>query len=484
MSTEPTVSRAELAKAVDARQFFALAFGTIVGVGWVVYLGYWLELAGPLGAIVGFAAGTAIIVIIGMCYAEMAGMFPVSGGEVAYTYETYGARTAFVSGWLLALVYTAVTTWEAISISLLAENLIPGIRGPELYTVAGEPVYLGTILVGLSGMVFFTYLNYRGVKGAARVQELLTAVFLILCSVFIIAGLGWGETENLRPFFQRSATGSILPGVFAALITAPFFLAGFDTVPQVMEEKADGTALKTAVTMIVLAIGAAGIFYCLIILSSSMVVPWQDLLDVEQLPAVVAFERAFGSPILAKTIVIAAMLGLITTWNAVFIAASRVVFSLSRGHMIPPVFSSVHSGFGSPTVAVLLVGMLGSVGVFLGRGAIGPIVNMSVICFSIVYLLVCLAVILLRRRRPNHVRPYLVPGGNLTAALGVVGSLFVLVLTLRDPYVNARGGFPLEWTLLLIGIGLGLLFWIVSRRVRSQVSDEVRKGLILGPQGD
>ena len=198
----------------------------------------------------------------------------------------------------------------------------------------------------------------------------------------------------------------------------------------------------------------------------------------------VAFERAFGSPILAKTIVIAAMLGLITTWNAVFIWASRVVFSLSRGHMIPPVFSSVHSGFGSPTAAVLLVGMLGSVGVFLGRGAIGPIVNMSAICFSIVYLLVCLAVILLRRRRPNHVRPYLVPGGNLTAALGVVGSLFVLVLTLRDPYVNARGGFPLEWTLLLIGIGLGLLFWIVSRRVRSQVSDEVRKGLILGPQGD
>ena len=123
--TKP-IPRPQLRKAVSARQFFMLAFGTVVGVGWLVYPGVWLSNSGPLGAIAGFAGGGVIMLVIALCYAEMAGMFPVSGGEVAYTYEVYGLRLSFLCGWLLAFEYIAVTSWEAISLALIADALFPG----------------------------------------------------------------------------------------------------------------------------------------------------------------------------------------------------------------------------------------------------------------------------------------------------------------------------------------------------------------------
>ena len=72
-------TRPSLQRAIGKGQFFTLAFGTIIGVGWIIYLGYWLAPAGPLGAAIGFGAGTLLIALIGLCYAEMASMFPVSG---------------------------------------------------------------------------------------------------------------------------------------------------------------------------------------------------------------------------------------------------------------------------------------------------------------------------------------------------------------------------------------------------------------------
>ncbi len=88
----------KLEKGIKLRHYFVLGFGCIVGVGWVVVLGEWLEQAGPLGALLGFAGGGSLMIIVGLCYGEMATMFPVAGGEIAYTYEIYGVKTSFLVG--------------------------------------------------------------------------------------------------------------------------------------------------------------------------------------------------------------------------------------------------------------------------------------------------------------------------------------------------------------------------------------------------
>lgn len=175
MSMRTSPSRSHLSKTVSARQFFTLAYGTVVGVGWVIYPGIWLATSGPLGAILGFAGGTLIMLVIALCYTEMASMFPVAGGEVAYTYEVYGLGLSFLTGWLLAFEYIAVTSWEAISLALIADYLFPGISGPELYSVGGHPVRLGSLLIAVGGMVLFTLLSLsrcqsscQGTGGAHR----------------------------------------------------------------------------------------------------------------------------------------------------------------------------------------------------------------------------------------------------------------------------------------------------------------------------
>lgn len=471
--------RAALGKAVSTSQFFTLAFGTIIGVGWVIYLGLWLQPAGPLGAIIGFAAGTLLVVLIGLCYAEMAAMLPVSGGEIAYTYEAFGTRASFTTGWMLGFVYTAVTSWEAIAIGVLMQDLFPSLAGPALYEAFGETVYLGPLIAGLVSMVFFTVLNYRGVRGAARFQSVLTYAFLLLCLVFIAAGFVFGSTENLQPLFVTDAQGSILPGIIAVFVTAPFFLAGFDVIPQMMEEKSDGTGARSAATMIVVALLAAGVFYALVIVSASMIGPWQTLMDYDQLPAAAAFEAAFDSSIPSRAVLIAAFIGIMTTFNAVFLGASRVIFALGRGNLIPPALGNVHSTFGSPSAAIWLVGGLGTLGVILGRGAIGPLVNVATICFGIVFALVSLGVIRLRKTRPDAERPYRVPGGVVTASAAVVASLTFAYLAFTSPY-QAGEGIPLEWWVLSVGVVLGAVLWFAGRNARNRIDESERRHLILG----
>lgn len=482
LADSTTLHRASLGEAVGAGQFFTIAFGTIIGVGWVIYLGYWLEPAGPLGAVIGFSAGTALVALIGLCYAEMAAMFPVSGGEVAYTYEAFGTATSFITGWLLAFIYTAVTSWEGIAVGVLAQTFFPGLAGPELYSVFGTPVRAGPLILGLASMAFFTVLNYRGVALAARAQDVLTYAFLALCVLFIGAGLAFGDVANLSPAFVRSESGSIVPGIIAAFITAPFFLAGFDVIPQVMEERTSGTSPLAAARMILVALMSAGLFYVLVIVSAAMVTPWQRLLQFDDLPAARAFAEAFSSPLFSRAILIAAFIGILTTFNAVFMGASRVIFAMSRAHMIPTALSRVHPRFASPAASVLFVGVLGALGVVLGEGAIGPMVNVATICFGIAFALVSLGVIRLRSTRPDLERPYRVPGGRVTATAAVAAAVLFVVLAATDPY-EPGGGVPLEWMLLAVALFLGAAFWVAGRSHRGRITEDQRRVLILGGHG-
>jgi amino acid transporter len=474
--------REELSKVVTTTQYFTMAFGTIVGVGWVIYLGYWLSPAGPVGAVLGFALGAGMMMLIAINYAETASVFPVSGGEMAYTYEMYGLRTSYVTGWLLALAYISVVAWEAISLAMLLETLFPVLHGPELYTVGGEPVYVGSIVIGMLGMVGFTALHYLGVRWGAQVQNVLTGLFILSSLCFIVAGLGWGDPANLQPLFKEAADGgtaSVVPGILAVLMTAPYFLAGFDTIPQVLEEKDEETSLRSVGWMMALAVGMAGVFYALVILSASMAMPWEKLLELEELPAAAAFRATFESPLVADFVLAAALLGLLTSWNAIFIAASRLVFALSRARMIPSTFKTLHPAFQSPTNAVLFVGFIGAFGVPLGQGGLTPVLNVGVICWAIVFLLVTVGTLRMRVRRPDLERPFRVPGGKGVMGLGIVGAAFFVYLSVSDPYVSADG-FPMEWGLLLVWLALGGVFWWMASDVRGEVDEAERRRLIFG----
>ncbi|MBI4499978.1 MAG: APC family permease [Gemmatimonadetes bacterium] len=476
--TEPAPAR--LRKELGLRQYFTLGFGAIIGTGWLTVMGFWLDRAGPLGAITAFLGGGLIMALVALCYAEVSTLLPVSGGELAYGYELFGVRGAFVVGWLLALVYIATVAFEAISAAWIVGVLIPGSEGPVLYRgFLGEPVRLSTVLIGVGGTAYLGYLNYRGARSATRFQDLATFALLLFSAVFMAAGLATGDVANLAPLFRRSGSGSVWGGFAAVLVMTPFFYAGFNIVPQALEEIAPGVALGRAGKVMLLALAVAVLFYCLAILSASLSMPWEQLLQFD-LPVAAAFERALGSPILAKVVLLAALFGIITTWNPVYLGAARVIFALGRAGIIDGRFATVHSRFGSPSVAVWFTGIVASLGIILGRKAILPIVSVAGLGFAVAFLFTCLTAIKLRRTRAAQARPYRMPGGTRMAVLAVLGSIFVLGLALYQPWVDSKGTFPIEWKVLLGWSVLGGLFWLAASGIRKRVSESERRRLILG----
>jgi APA family basic amino acid/polyamine antiporter len=473
------ITRGRLKKEIGASELFTFGFGTIIGVAWIVVMGSWLDAAGPLGAILAFALGGLVMMLVGLCYAEISTMIPVAGGEMAYAYEIFGTRACFAMGWFLSLAYIATTSFEAVSLGWIAGTLVPGIEGVHLYSVLDFPIKSGTLTLGLLGMGLLTLLNYRGGKLSGIFQDIITYGKMILYVVFISAGIFWGKTTNLEPLFRRSDAGSIWPGILAVFMTAPFWYAGFNVIPQLLEEKSDKTSLKLAGRVIVLSVVVAIFFYCLLILSPSMIIPWQKLTTFS-LPAADAFRAAFNSSFLVRAILLAGLLGNITAWNGCFICASRLLFALGRGQILRPSFGAVHPSLGSPVVAVAFVGVVGGLGVFLGKSAIVPIVNVASTCFALAFLLISVGVIKMRIEQPDRLRPYRVPGGVFTAVASALASLFVLFLTLYQPYQSAKGPIPIEWMFLAGWAIFGWVCWVAARKVRGRVSEADRRKLILG----
>ncbi len=471
----------KLSKEIGALQFFTLAFGAVVGSGWAVVLGDWLTQAGPAGAMLGLASGGVVIAIIGLCYGEVSSLIPVSGGEMAYAYEAFGERACFYLGWFMAGGYIVVTSFEAISIGWILGALIPSWEGPTIYTSLGGEVHAGTLAVGLLSMVVITWLNYRGAKAAARLQDTLVIALLVLATVFIGAGVVRGDPANLQPLFVRSASGSVLPGVIALFMTASFWFGGFNVVPQAMEEKSPGTKLANVGVMIVLSIVIGVVFKTLVVFAASMTMPWKQL-TTAKVPVATAFEVALGSRVLAKLVLVTALCGLFSTWNSVHIGASRALFALGRAGFLSEKFATVHPTHGSPSFAVLFVGVLGALGTLLGRQAILPIVTATATCLCLGYLVTCATMIRLRLRDPNQRRPFTAPGGMLTAIVGLLGAIVSLVLSLYQPYVDAKGRLPLEWILLAVWLVAGVGAWAMAGARRAQVGAVERRRVIMGAE--
>lgn len=461
-------------------EFFALAFGSMIGVGWVTAVGGWLSQAGPLGAIIAFLIGGAIMLCIGLCYAEATPMLPVAGGEIAYSYLAFGTFKAFVVGWFLAFGYIAISGFEAISIGKVLGYMFPNSDWWLLYHVAGDPVYGSHLLLGVVFTGLITWTHYRGTESAAALQRWLTIGFVLVTLIFIGAGLLGGKWENLDPMFSATGGGSfktIAAGILVVLVTVPFWFVGFDTIPQAAEEAEVSMPPGKFALLIVGSIVAATLFYVVLIISIGMIAPWQSIVDAD-LPAARAFEAAFTSKGMVYLVLTAALLGLFTSWNGFFLAGARVLFSLGRGRIIPASFGETHPRHGTPHRAVLLTGLLTLLAPLMGRQALLSFVNAGAFCIAIAFLGVALSIMRLRRSHPQLPRPFRLPGGRMIPALAALGSLFLITVMIW-PGSPAALSWPREVIILGVLAILGAGFWLGGRHSRTLISERRRAFLIL-----
>ena len=129
---------AELASKLRLTDYFTLGWGTMVGVGWLVVMDDWLERGGPLGGILGFAIGGALLVPIGYVYGKLVAAMPDASGEVAYTARVFPRSISFATGWMMILSYFIVCPWEAVAVGRIAAYIFPGLNSLELYAIAAS----------------------------------------------------------------------------------------------------------------------------------------------------------------------------------------------------------------------------------------------------------------------------------------------------------------------------------------------------------
>ncbi|MCW3838099.1 APC family permease [Sphingomonas canadensis] len=442
-------------------QMFAMGFGPIIGSAWVVILGHWLIGGGPGGAILGFAAGALIMLSIAACYAELTTRTLMTGGEFIFTLHVYGRTTAFLVGWFMMLCWVCVTIFEALALAWFAELLVPALRQPPLFTAFGSAVTLPQIAVGAAGALLIFMVNYGGERVIARFQSLVTYGFLALASLLLLYMLGNGTPANLQPLFPSDSETRWWAGAAAIFANAAFLFNGFQAISQVVEERAPGLPLKTIGRVMLITIAAAGAYYCLTILAVSMVAPWRETAHAE-MATLAATEKLPGGAVLGSVLLLLVMASLIKTWNSVFVMAIRTLVALGRERMVPEWLAETDGTSGTPRRAVAFVTLLSIAGLLLGRGAIGPVVDMSAASMTLCYVLCCLAVPILRRR-DGDVAAYRVPGGHATIAVAVLGSLMMMGVALIGPLVGATS-LPLIHVLLLIWLALGVVFWMVQRR--------------------
>ena len=469
----------ELKKSLGGVQFFSIGFGGIVGVGWIVYMGLWFTQAGPMGTVLAFLTGGLLMALVGLCYAEIGAMYPVAGGEAVYAYGAFGRIASFTVGWALVLMMTAVVPYVSVGLAWILDALVPGIGGPVLYSWRGQPIHALGLAIALVWTALLGWINYRGIQGAAKFQDWLTYGKILISILFFAAGIFGGSTANLEPMFVTAKDGSIWGGFIGVLATTPWFFGGFNEIPQVMEERAEGTSSRTLGLIVVLSILAAATFYALAALAAGMVGPWQQIV-AQDLPVAAAFRMAFGSEWLARVVLVAGLFGIVTVGNGASIGATRLLFALGRARMITPAFTKLHPAYGSPVTAIVFVTVFGLAGDFLGRSGIAPIVNVGSAAACLAYLLTSLGVWKLRRTEPDRIRPYRIPAGGVVSVLAAVGSVFLMGSSIRQQWLDAKGGIPIEWAVMAVWAAIGVVMYRAAAPARAGLTEAAQRRTIMG----
>jgi len=437
----------QLARKLRLTDYFTLGWGTMVGVGWLVVMDDWLLRGGSLGTLLGFAIGGALLLPIGWVYGQLVAAMPDASGEVAYTAAVFPRSVSFSTGWMMVLAYFIVCPWEAVAIGRIVGYIFPAFDSLELYRIAGRPVYLPHLLIGLGLTALLTILNYRGVRLSATFQNWTSFGTLALFVVFVAAGVRHGSLSNVRPLFTHTPLISIL----LVLQIVPYYMTGFESVGKAAEEAGSGFSPQSFLTAIWMAIGVGALFYTIVVAAVSFAAPWQAFTTQKFMTAAV-FQHATGSRWILNAILAAAVLSLFKCFNGNFVAASRLVFALSRQGLLPPATSRVHTRFQTPSSAVLWIGLATSACMLLGDAILVPISEVGSVACAFGWSSACAAYLALGSAGKL---PAASPAGKVVAAIGLAVGLSMIFMKLSP---GVPGHFSqYEWLALCVWVVLGVV---------------------------
>ena len=440
---------------------------TMIGIGAIIGAGIFAMLGEA--AVKGGAGPSLIISIIltaiacgfaALCYAELAAMVPISGSAYTYAYATMGELVAWIIGWDLILEYAIGNVAVAISWSGYFNDFLRSAFGfgvplwlrmdyhtflksgadiasvPHLF---GFPVVCNLLAVSI--VAFLTWLLVIGIKESTRFNSVMVTVKLLVLAVFVCVGIYYFDPKNWVPFAPGGWKGI---QVGAAYIF--FAYIGFDAVSTVAEETRDPQ--KNMPIGIIGSLIICTFVYILVTVALTGMMPFTEMKDKIAEPLVAGLQYNHAGRWLIGLVSLGAVAANTAVLLVFQMGQPRIFFSMSRDGLLPQYFARVHPKYKTPHVTTIWTGIF--VAVFASFFSLDVMAELCNIGTLFAFIVVCAGVIVLRVKEPDRPRPFKVPGGYVTPALGIFFCLF-LMLGL---------GF-MTWLRFIIWLAAGLLIYIV-----------------------
>ena len=448
---------------MSTTDILVVAFGAMIGWGWVVSSGRWIQNAGVIGTLIGFIIGGIMIYFVGMTYAELTPAMPKVGGEHVFSYKAFGPTGSFICTWALILSYIGVVCFEAVSLPTIIQYIFPSFSQVKLYTVAGSDVYLTGVILASLCTIGIIIINILGIKAASIFQTILTVTIAIVGVILVVASAINGEPSNLDGQVIIGEGFGSVKNVLSVAVVAPFFLFGFDVIPQVAEEI--NIPLKKIARVLLLSIICAVLFYGLVVVAVGYALNTESIssaMEGSGLVTASAMEKVFNSEVMAKVLIVGGLCGVVTSWNSFLIGGSRAIFSMAESKMIPGRFSVLNKKHKTPVNALLLIGVLSLAAPFFGRTMLVWISDAASFACCLAYCMVSMSFVRLRKKEPDLHRPFKVKHYKFVGITASILSGLMVIL-----YLIPGSGCAMtveEWIIVGGWTILGVVFYFICKK--------------------
>src|SRR5579875_1156662 len=403
-----------------------------------------------------FALAAIGCAFAGLCYSEFSTMIPIAGSAYTYSYATMGELIAWLIGWALVLEYAVGAATVAVSWSATFDSILLsfGVKLPRAIVASPFDPTPGTVnLLAIIIICIISGILIRGISESAKFNDFIVITKVAVVIFFIGIGYFFINYRNYHPFLPPN-TGTFgafgWSGVLAAAGQIFFAYIGFDAVSTAAQEARNPK--RDMPIGIIGSLFVCTILYILYSLVLTGIVNYKEL-NVAA-PLAVAVDHMKGLPWVGFLMKLGSLCGLTSVMLVMLLGQSRVFYSMANDGLLPPLFSQIHPIFRTPWKSNLLL----MVFVYIGA-AFTPIArlgNLTSIGTLFAFVLVCIAIIIMRKKEPNLPRPFKTPFVPVVPILGVVVNLALMA-----------GLGIITWAAFLIWMTIGLIFYFSYGRKTS-----------------
>ena len=460
--TEASDSEKGLKKTLTASGLVALGIGAIIGAGLFSITGLAASMnAGP-AITISFLVAAFGCIFAGLCYAEFSSMIPVAGSAYTYSFATMGEFVAWIIGWDLVLEYAVGAATVSISWSRYLGKFLSGygIHIDDAYMLSpfeGGIINVPAVMI----VMIMSLILIRGTRESAFVNGIIVLLKVTVVLVFIAVGWQYIRPENYTPYIPEN-TGKFGEFGFSGIIRAAaivfFAYIGFDAVSTAAQEAKNPK--RDMPIGILLSLAICTILYILFAHVMTGVVNYQAFAGKDGIAPVAIAVEAMGTagpdgmitpayPWLNTAILLAILGGYASVILVMLMGQSRVFFSMSKDGLMPKVFSEVHPKFRTPAKNNLLFMVIVSLfAAFVPARVVGEMTSIGTL---FAFILVCIGVLIMRKKMPEAPRAFRTPLVPFVPIAGVVVCLFMMVFLPLDTWIRL-----IVW--MMIGFDLYLFY--------------------------